>query len=353
MKAVPDLDPALKRGLFLDSFLLQACWSFERMQGLGLALAARRWAEGRALSPQARRELLLRHLGHFNTQAHMGGFAIGMVCRLEAEGRGADPKAVRLKDAVSRSLAAIGDALFWGTLRPAAAALGALAGLALEHAGLAPGPAWSAGAAAALAAFNGPPGARWAGLRIGYRGRKPGPGIGALPWQGLDRPGAPGRVCPGYGLRFDNAILSRRKSAPRGGFDRRGGRGVFCRESQRFSGLDALWSDGFGGHGGRPGWMDRVKETFLTIRLKLGLHARPAALFVQEASRFKSVIKVSKDGFEINGKSVMGLMMLEAANGVKLKVTAAGPDEAEAIAAMVNLFERGFGEEEDPPRAKR
>ncbi len=99
--------------------------------------------------------------------------------------------------------------------------------------------------------------------------------------------------------------------------------------------------------------MDRVKETFLTIRLKLGLHARPASLFVQEASRFKSVIKVSKDGFEINGKSVMGLMMLEASNGVKLKVTATGPDEAEAIAAMVSLFERGFGEEEDPPRPHR
>jgi phosphocarrier protein len=96
-----------------------------------------------------------------------------------------------------------------------------------------------------------------------------------------------------------------------------------------------------------------VKEIVLTIRLKLGLHARPASMFVQEASRFKSEIKVSKDGQEINGKSVMGLMLLEAANGTKIKVTARGPDEAEAIAAIAGLFERGFDEEEDPPRRSK
>ncbi len=156
------------------------------MQGLGLALAARRWAEGRELTPQARRELLLRHLGHFNTQAHMGGFVIGMVCRLEAEGRGSDPKAVRLKDAVSRSLAAVGDALFWGTLRPGAAALGALVGLVLERAGLSPGAAWTAAAAAALVAFNAPAlWARWAGLGIGYRGGESlALDLARIPWQG-------------------------------------------------------------------------------------------------------------------------------------------------------------------------
>lgn len=90
----------------------------------------------------------------------------------------------------------------------------------------------------------------------------------------------------------------------------------------------------------------------MTIRLVLGLHARPAAMFVQEASRFKSEIKVAKDGLVINGKSVMGLMLLAAENGSKIKVTAKGPDEAAAVAALAALFERGFDEDEDPPRRK-
>lgn len=81
------------------------------------------------------------------------------------------------------------------------------------------------------------------------------------------------------------------------------------------------------------------------MRNKLGMHARPAALFVHEASRFKSRILVSKDSLEINGKSVMGLMLLAAECGSKLKVKADGPDEREAVEALGKLFERRFDEE--------
>jgi phosphocarrier protein HPr len=86
-------------------------------------------------------------------------------------------------------------------------------------------------------------------------------------------------------------------------------------------------------------------EKVMTIRNRMGLHARPAAMFVQEAGRFKSQIFVVKDGLQVNGKSVMGLMLLAAESGSKLTIKADGPDEAAAIAALEKLFERKFDEE--------
>jgi phosphocarrier protein HPr len=88
-----------------------------------------------------------------------------------------------------------------------------------------------------------------------------------------------------------------------------------------------------------------VMEKIMTIRNRMGLHARPAAMFVQEAGRFKSQIFVVKDGLQVNGKSVMGLMLLAAESGSKLTIRADGPDEAAAIAALEKLFERKFDEE--------
>lgn len=86
-------------------------------------------------------------------------------------------------------------------------------------------------------------------------------------------------------------------------------------------------------------------EREFTIHNKLGMHARPAALFVHEAARFRSTITVAKDGLEINGKSVMGLMLLAAECGARVRVRADGPDEKEAVEALGRLFERKFDEE--------
>ncbi|MEK7233729.1 MAG: HPr family phosphocarrier protein [Elusimicrobiota bacterium] len=80
----------------------------------------------------------------------------------------------------------------------------------------------------------------------------------------------------------------------------------------------------------------------MMIRNSMGLHARPAAMFVQEASKFKSQIFVVKDGLQVNGKSIMGLMLLAAESGSKLLVKADGPDEAMALEALEKLFEK-FG----------
>ncbi|PIU82991.1 MAG: HPr family phosphocarrier protein [Elusimicrobia bacterium CG06_land_8_20_14_3_00_38_11] len=87
-----------------------------------------------------------------------------------------------------------------------------------------------------------------------------------------------------------------------------------------------------------------IRKT-VKIKNKLGLHARPASLFVQTTSKFKSEIKVLKDEQEVDGKSIMGLMMLAAGNGTELQILIDGIDENELITAIENLIERKFDEE--------
>lgn len=83
----------------------------------------------------------------------------------------------------------------------------------------------------------------------------------------------------------------------------------------------------------------------LTVLNKSGIHARPAALFVKTANRFGSEIFVEKDGEKINGKSIMGLMMLAAGPGSKVTLQARGADAAAAITELEALVNRKFDEE--------
>jgi phosphocarrier protein len=78
---------------------------------------------------------------------------------------------------------------------------------------------------------------------------------------------------------------------------------------------------------------------------KLGLHARASALFVKTASRFQSEVKLAREGVEVNGKSIMGIMMLAAAKGTIVRLTLSGPDEVEAMQVIGDLIRDGFGEE--------
>jgi len=78
---------------------------------------------------------------------------------------------------------------------------------------------------------------------------------------------------------------------------------------------------------------------------RLGLHARPAAMFVQTATRFESDVFVRKDGSEVNGKSVMGMMMLAAGCGTAITLVVDGPDEKTAMVELKKLFEKKFEEE--------
>jgi phosphocarrier protein HPr len=76
----------------------------------------------------------------------------------------------------------------------------------------------------------------------------------------------------------------------------------------------------------------------------LGLHARAAAKFVHTAGRFVARVRVARGGREMDGKSIMGLLLLAAARGSSITISADGPDEADAIAALSALVERGFDE---------
>ena len=86
-------------------------------------------------------------------------------------------------------------------------------------------------------------------------------------------------------------------------------------------------------------------EKDIAIINRLGLHARPAAMFVRIASRFRAEIWVSKEGEEVNGKSIMGLMMLAAGQGSKLHVRCEGPDADKALEELEGLINSRFNED--------
>ena len=83
----------------------------------------------------------------------------------------------------------------------------------------------------------------------------------------------------------------------------------------------------------------------LTVRNKLGIHARPAAMFVKTANKYECDIFVEKDGERVNGKSIMGLMMLAAGPGSKLTIYVEGCDGGTALDELEKLFDRKFDEE--------
>jgi phosphotransferase system HPr (HPr) family protein len=86
-------------------------------------------------------------------------------------------------------------------------------------------------------------------------------------------------------------------------------------------------------------------EKTLIVKNKLGLHARPAALFVQTTAKFKASIKIIKDGETVDGKSIMGLMMLAAGIGTEIRILVDGVDEKELVVAVETLIENKFYEE--------
>ncbi len=83
----------------------------------------------------------------------------------------------------------------------------------------------------------------------------------------------------------------------------------------------------------------------LIIKNKMGLHARPAALFVETASKYDADVTISKDGLEVNGKSIMGVMMLAAEKGSEIVLKAHGKDEGGVMQALTDLLEGKFDEE--------
>jgi phosphocarrier protein len=91
--------------------------------------------------------------------------------------------------------------------------------------------------------------------------------------------------------------------------------------------------------------MEPALEREVTVVNRLGLHARAAARFVRLAERFRARVEVAKDDLVVVGTSILGLMMLTAATGAVLRLSASGPEAAAALEALAGLVERGFDEE--------
>jgi phosphocarrier protein len=85
-------------------------------------------------------------------------------------------------------------------------------------------------------------------------------------------------------------------------------------------------------------------QTF-TIKNRLGLHARAAALLVKTANKYASEVTIEKDGLEVNGKSIMGILMLAASKGTKITLKVEGRDSVQALQTLGRLIENKFGEE--------
>jgi phosphocarrier protein HPr len=90
-------------------------------------------------------------------------------------------------------------------------------------------------------------------------------------------------------------------------------------------------------------------ERAVTVVNELGLHARAAARFVHLASRFDSQVRVGRNGRVMDGKSILGILLLAAARGMTITISAHGADENEAVEALAQLVESGFGEASAPP----
>ena len=90
---------------------------------------------------------------------------------------------------------------------------------------------------------------------------------------------------------------------------------------------------------------EAVRERAVKIRNKYGIHARPAAMLVKTAGRFRCEITIEKDGTRVSGSSIMGLLTLEGSHGSTLRLTAVGDDAVEALDALESLFKSKFNED--------
>jgi len=91
-------------------------------------------------------------------------------------------------------------------------------------------------------------------------------------------------------------------------------------------------------------FLQHMQEVTLVVRHKVGLHARPAAVFVQTAKKFKSAVSISKDAMEVDAKSILSILTLAVNQGATIKIKANGEDEQAVVKALQDLVEANFGE---------
>ena len=95
---------------------------------------------------------------------------------------------------------------------------------------------------------------------------------------------------------------------------------------------------------GQEAWPVMTSRTVVVVN-QLGMHARAAAKFVRIATRYQARVRVARDAREMDGKSIMGILLLAAARGTSITISAEGADEDEAVQALVALVTSGFGED--------
>jgi phosphocarrier protein len=88
-----------------------------------------------------------------------------------------------------------------------------------------------------------------------------------------------------------------------------------------------------------------MAEKTTTIKNKTGIHARPASVFVQEASKFKSKVQIAAKGKKVDAKSILMIMSMGLSNGTEITISADGPDADDAVKALVDLVDSKFGED--------
>lgn len=210
--------PRFKARLFFRSLLLQALWNFESFQNAGFAYAMEPWLKDCWTDAEPLKRARERHLGFFNTQPYMASLVLGVVCHMEQAMTEmsrdlqavAVEKMMRFKSAIAPALAALGDAFFWGALRPFLAALAVAAYLLLERAGVASAWLWAAGlylAAHNAAALT----LRWWGLGEGYdQGARLAAGLQRLRLKSATK------IVRGAGLALGSLLLLAALFDPRG-----------------------------------------------------------------------------------------------------------------------------------------
>ena len=337
---IAELPFKTRLAIFVRLLAIQGSWNYESLLGNGIGFcvepALRLFPEG--IHSDRFKTALARESQYFNAHPYLASVAVGALARAELDGE--PPQRIeRFRTALCGPLGSVGDRLVWAGWLPFCS----LASLAI----------FGLGASAPvvvgffLLVYNaGHFGLRAWGLRTGWKhGLRVASALGnpvLAPWTGADW--TVGRARHGY---RDSAVArqdhwSRPQSARRrvgGGRARRVRRRPPEGSHRRLEAL-ARRARCF-----RPRLGDRLMpERTVQIVNRNGLHARPAAEIVKLASKFQSEITIVKDDLDVNGKSIMGVMMLAAEHGSSITLRAEGPDAPQALDALATLVSNKFGE---------
>ncbi len=321
---------------FLRLFAVQGSWNYETMLGNGIAFSMKPLLKD--LPEDRYHTAMARQARYFNAHPYLAGVAVGSLARAELDGE--NPARIeRFRTALCGPLGSVGDQLVWAGWLPLCSLI------ALTAFALGAGPL--AVVCIFLGVYNvGHVALRAWGLRVGLRsGMRVAPALANPVFQGVA--GCSGTNFSGAGRTDSSARIAAhhwtRTRSRRWRSSRRGDRcGHSCSFWRACNGL-ARRARSAGDFCPLLGGTLMAERT-VTIVNKNGVHARPAAEIVKTAGKFTSNVTIVRDDLEVNGKSIMGVMMLAAECGSEIILRATGPDADAAIDALAQLVATKFGE---------